>query len=64
MSADNTTAFEQSPSAWFSRRRRLKRNSLTSQILVRIGSAIAVLWAAVTLSFISIHLAPGDMSAC
>lgn len=61
MSADNMTAFEQSPSAWFSRWRRLKHDSLTSQILVRIGSAIAVLWAALTLSFISIHLAPGDI---
>lgn len=61
MTADNTTAFEQTPSAWLSRRRRLKRNGLASQILVRVGSAVVVLWAAVTLSFISIHLAPGDI---
>ncbi|MBY5816427.1 ABC transporter permease [Rhizobium leguminosarum] len=61
MTAENTTALGEAPAAFFSRRRRLNRNSLGSQILARFGSAILVLWAAVSLSFISLQLAPGDI---
>ncbi|MFS2175433.1 ABC transporter permease [Rhizobium pisi] len=61
MTADNTTALGKAPAAFFSRRRRLKRTSLRSQILARFGSGILVLWAAVSLSFISLQLAPGDI---
>jgi peptide/nickel transport system permease protein len=61
MTAENTTALGEAPAAFLSRRRRLNRNSLGSQILARFGSAILVLWAAVSLSFISLQLAPGDI---
>ncbi|NKJ94570.1 ABC transporter permease subunit [Rhizobium leguminosarum bv. viciae] len=61
MIAENTTALGEAPAAFLSRRRRLNRNSLGSQILARFGSAILVLWAAVSLSFISLQLAPGDI---
>jgi len=61
MSADNTTALDPAPSSWLASRYRLRRNSLGSQVLTRITSGILVLWAAVTLSFVSLHLAPGDI---
>ncbi|WP_027668084.1 ABC transporter permease [Rhizobium leguminosarum] len=61
MTAENTTALGEASAAFLSRRRRLNRNSLGSQILARFGSAILVLWAAVSLSFISLQLAPGDI---
>ncbi|MDC7746840.1 ABC transporter permease [Rhizobium binxianense] len=61
MTADNTTVLGKAPAAFFSRRRRLNRDSLSSQILARFGSGILVLWAAVSLSFISLQLAPGDI---
>jgi len=37
------------------------RAPLLWRILRRIGSGILVLWAAVSLSFISVYLAPGDI---
>ncbi|RFB87148.1 ABC transporter permease [Rhizobium leguminosarum bv. trifolii] len=61
MTADNTTALGEAPGVFLSRGRRLNRNSLRSQILARFGSGILVLWAAVSLSFISLQLAPGDI---
>ncbi|MFB9947581.1 ABC transporter permease [Rhizobium puerariae] len=61
MAADNTSVFEQAPAARLSRYRLWRRGALTSQILVRIGSGLLVLWAAVTLSFIAVQLAPGDI---
>ena len=41
------------------RRSRGGRGSLPAQVLGRIGSAVLVLWAAVTLSFVSLQVAPG-----
>ncbi|MEZ2129704.1 MULTISPECIES: ABC transporter permease [unclassified Sinorhizobium] len=61
MAADNTSVFEQAPAVRLSRHRLWRRGGLTSQILVRIGSGLLVLWAAVTLSFIAVQLAPGDI---
>ncbi|NKL44050.1 ABC transporter permease [Rhizobium leguminosarum] len=61
MTAENTTALGEAPASFLSRRRRLNRSSLRSQILARFGSATLVLWAAVSLSFISLQLAPGDI---
>ncbi|MCF1462005.1 ABC transporter permease [Agrobacterium vitis] len=66
MDAEQTTTLGQAthnnvPASWRSSRLRLRRSSLTGQILTRIGSGLLVLWAAVTLSFISLHLAPGDI---
>ncbi|WP_320199556.1 ABC transporter permease [Agrobacterium sp. rho-13.3] len=62
MTAENTTALS-SPHATSLPRKRLglRRNSLALQVLGRVSSGIVVLWAAVTLSFISVYLAPGDI---
>jgi peptide/nickel transport system permease protein len=40
---------------------RLAKGSLGARILGRIASGVAVLWAAVTLTFLSIYIAPGDV---
>ncbi|WLE00446.1 ABC transporter permease (plasmid) [Agrobacterium leguminum] len=61
MSADNVTSLGQAPTSFFRRGRFRRRGGLPLQILGRIGSGILVLWTAVTLSFISIQLAPGDI---
>lgn len=61
MTADNVTSLGQAPVAIYRRRRVLRRGGLPLQVIGRIGSGILVLWAAVTLSFISIQLAPGDI---
>jgi peptide/nickel transport system permease protein len=37
------------------------RGSLPRQVVGRVASGIAVLWAAVTLSFVSLQVAPGDI---
>ena len=37
------------------------RGSLAGRIAVRLCSGLAVLWAAVTLTFLSIHVAPGEV---
>ncbi|MFK3777533.1 ABC transporter permease [Agrobacterium sp. NPDC089420] len=61
MTADNVTSLGQVPASLFRRGRLRRRSGLPLQVLGRIGSGILVLWAAVTLSFISIQLAPGDI---
>lgn len=61
MTADNVTTLGHAPVANYRRRRFFARGGLPLQVLGRIGSGILVLWAAVTLSFISIQLAPGDI---
>lgn len=61
MTADNVTTLGHAPVATDRRRRVLARGGLPMQVLGRIGSGILVLWAAVTLSFISVQLAPGDI---
>lgn len=61
MDAENTAIISRAPTAWLPRRLLPKGGSLTGQILLRIGSGLLVLWAAVTLSFVSVHLAPGDI---
>lgn len=40
---------------------RLERGSTGAIVLGRILSGIAVLWAAITLTFLSVHIAPGDV---
>lgn len=37
------------------------RGSLAALVLTRLVSGLAVLWAAVTLTFLSVHIAPGDV---
>ncbi|MBN8932596.1 MAG: ABC transporter permease, partial [Rhizobium pusense] len=61
MTADNVTSLGQAPASLFRRGRFRRRSGLLLQVLGRVGSGILVLWAAVTLSFISIQLAPGDI---
>lgn len=61
MDAENTTTIGRAPASWLPRRFGVPRNSLTGQITLRISSGLLVLWAAITLSFISVHLAPGDI---
>lgn len=61
MTADNVTSLGQIPTSFFRRRSIRRWRGLPFQVLGRIGSGILVLWAAVTLSFISIQLAPGDI---
>lgn len=61
MTADNVTSLGQAPTSFFRRRSFRRWSGLPFQVLGRIGSGILVLWAAVTLSFISIQLAPGDI---
>lgn len=61
MDAENTTTIGRVPASWLPRRFGVPRNSLTGQIALRISSGLLVLWAAITLSFISVHLAPGDI---
>lgn len=61
MDAENTAVIGRAPTARLPRRLLPKGGSLTGQILLRIGSGLLVLWAAVTLSFVSVHLAPGDI---
>ncbi|QND44928.1 ABC transporter permease (plasmid) [Rhizobium lusitanum] len=61
MDVDNVTAIRQAPVSRVSRRLFPVRGTLLSQILGRVGSGIVVLWAAVTLSFVSLHIAPGDI---
>ncbi|RDJ22413.1 ABC transporter permease [Bosea caraganae] len=61
MDPQNTTAIRRSPAAWLPERLGLKRGGLALQIAARIGSGLLVLWAAVTLSFVSLQLAPGDI---
>jgi peptide/nickel transport system permease protein len=61
MTADNVTTLGHAPVANYRRRHFLARGGLPMQVLGRIGSGILVLWAAVTLSFISVQLAPGDI---
>lgn len=40
---------------------RLSESSTLLTVLARIGSGLVVLWAAVTLTFLSVHIAPGDV---
>lgn len=47
--------------AFISPRRRETRSSWRGRIIRRILTGVLVLWAAVTLSFISVYLAPGDI---
>lgn len=61
MDVENVTAIRQAPVSRVSRRLFPARGTLLSQILGRVGSGIVVLWAAVTLSFVSLHIAPGDI---
>ncbi|SCX29321.1 Glutathione transport system permease protein GsiC [Agrobacterium sp. DSM 25558] len=61
MSIENTSLIGGASSVRASRRFRLNRNGLASQIAACIGSGILVLWAAVTLSFLSLQFAPGDI---
>jgi peptide/nickel transport system permease protein len=61
MDAENTTTIGRAPASWLPGRFGVPRNSLTGQITLRISSGLLVLWAAITLSFISVHLAPGDI---
>lgn len=61
MDVENVTAVRQVPVSPVSRHFSLMRATLLSQVLGRIGSGVAVLWAAITLSFISLHVAPGDI---
>ncbi|EJN04985.1 ABC transporter permease [Phyllobacterium sp. YR531] len=61
MDVENVTALHQAPIASLQGRFSSIRTTLLSQILGRIGSGIIVLWAAITLSFISLHVAPGDI---
>lgn len=61
MDVDNVTAIRQAPVSRVSRRLFPARGTLLSQVLGRAGSGIVVLWAAVTLSFVSLHIAPGDI---
>lgn len=61
MAADDTTMVGRAPSGWIARRRIWRGRGLTTQILARLGSGLLVLWAAITLSFISVQLAPGDI---
>ncbi|MBO0143512.1 ABC transporter permease [Agrobacterium sp. Ap1] len=61
MTADDVTTLGHAPVANYRRRHFLARSGLPMQVLGRIGSGILVLWAAVTLSFISVQLAPGDI---
>lgn len=61
MDSRNTSVAPPVPAFAVSRLFRLRRNGLTAQIAGRIGSGLLVLWAAVTLSFVSVHLAPGDI---
>ncbi|SEG81825.1 ABC transporter permease [Bosea lathyri] len=59
MDSQNTSAISSAPTFFASHR--LRRNGLAAQIAGRIGSGMLVLWAAVTLSFVSLQLAPGDI---
>ncbi|MGI6245653.1 MAG: ABC transporter permease [Pseudochelatococcus sp.] len=43
------------------RRFRFDPDSVAALVLYRLGSGVAVLWAAITLTFVSLHLAPGDI---
>lgn len=43
------------------RRKRAGRSALPGKIAARLGSGVLVLWAAVSLSFLSLYLAPGDI---
>ncbi|MGV1835904.1 ABC transporter permease [Rhizobium rhizogenes] len=61
MDVENVTALRQAPVSPVSRRLFPARGTLLSQVLGRVGSGIVVLWAAVTLSFVSLHIAPGDI---
>lgn len=61
MTADNVTALGQAPIGLYRRRRLLRLGGLPLQVFGRISSGLLVLWAAVTLSFISVQLAPGDI---
>lgn len=61
MESRPTSALSPAPALVASRPFRLRRNGLPVQIASRIGSGLLVLWAAVTLSFVSVHLAPGDI---
>ncbi|WP_377848724.1 ABC transporter permease [Bosea sp. UC22_33] len=61
MESRQTSALSPAPALVASRPFRLRRNGLPVQIASRIGSGLLVLWAAITLSFVSVHLAPGDI---
>ncbi|WP_199086586.1 ABC transporter permease [Bosea sp. ASV33] len=61
MESRQTSALSPAPALVASRPFKLRRNGLPVQIASRIGSGLLVLWAAVTLSFVSVHLAPGDI---
>lgn len=61
MDVENVTAIRRAPVSRVSRRLFPARSTLLSQVLGRVGSGIIVLWAAVTLSFVSLHIAPGDI---
>lgn len=60
MTSPDTAIISHAP-ALGPRRRWLKRDSLAFQIAGRLGSGLFVLWAAVTLNFAAVHLAPGDI---
>lgn len=60
MTIENSTTIRPAPLA-SGRRSRGRGGSLPAQVLGRIGSAVLVLWAAVTLSFASLQIAPGDI---
>ncbi|MBB3609708.1 ABC transporter permease [Rhizobium sp. BK602] len=61
MDVENVTAIRHAPASGVLGRLSFARGTLPSQILARVGSGIIVLWAAVTLSFVSLHIAPGDI---
>lgn len=61
MASQDTAVIDHTPAIDRQRRRWPKRDSLALQITGRLGSGLLVLWAAVTLSFASLHLAPGDI---
>ncbi|WP_448955372.1 ABC transporter permease [Labrys neptuniae] len=61
MTSPDTAIISHAPALGSRRRRWLKRDSLAFQIAGRLGSGLFVLWAAVTLNFAAVHLAPGDI---
>lgn len=61
MTVDNVTSLGPVQASVVRRKLTLKGKSLPFQVLGRVGSGVFVLWAAVTLSFISLQLAPGDI---
>ncbi len=61
MERENSTTMRRPAPAWSWGRMFPRRGGLAAQVSGRIGSALLVLWAAVSLSFVSVHLAPGDI---